>query len=216
MVQNNLETPHQREYTGVEKDGRKLIQKGSKSANWAGDATVPFASLLGPIFKWADEFDSKKIAGARPVKLIHYCNNLGHRSRGIYTTNSHWHKEFHANKNSYLGLPCQCGTPSFFEAMIKGGPQLADVCNHSASTKDPNVHAFFNKVMIEEKPANAKLSAWAEALDDKDLGNLASHCIIEKPYFLENWKKNFQGKDSKFLHEGRASWRRRRLMKHQN
>jgi hypothetical protein len=216
MVQNNLPTAHEKEYTGVEKDGRTLIQKDSKQISSAGDATVPFASLLGPVFKWAEEFDSKKIPGAKPVKLIHYCDNLGKRSLGKYQTDAHWHKEFFKNANSYLGLPCQCGTPSFFQNAMKGGPQLGEVCNHGASAKDPNVHAFYNKVMVDEKPHNAKLSAWAEALDGKYLDNLASHCIIEKSYFLENWKKNFLGKDSVFLHDERASWRRRRLMKQAN
>merc|ERR1712194_671894 len=95
----------------------------------AGDGTVPWASLLGPIFKWADEFNPKDPKTA-PVKLIHYCNNLGKRSFGKYQTDEHWTKHLFARENSYLGLPCTCGTPEFFNLSIADGPKLASTCNH--------------------------------------------------------------------------------------
>lgn len=214
VVQNNLDTPHATTYSGVKKDGKTLIQKNKKQEMGAGDATVPFASLLGPIFKWAEEYNPKD-PKTKPVKLIHYCNNLGQRSKGEYHQTGHWEKELFAKKNSYLGLPCVCGTPSFFMSMMKGGPKLGSVCNHSNAVADPNVHAFYNKIMIDRKPHNGKLNAFMEGIDGKYLGQIAGHCLAEKPWFLENWRQNLTNKVQSFLKREDANWRRtrRRLAK---
>merc|ERR1712021_156843 len=148
-----------------------------------------------------------------PVKLIHYCNNLGKRSFGKYQTDEHWTKHLFARENSYLGLPCTCGTPEFFNLSIADGPKLASTCNHGNAFSDPNVHSFYNKIMVEEYPQNAKLNKFMQGIDAKYLGDVTSHCLAEKPYFLENFKENLKNKVQSFLKRDDVDWRRRRLIK---
>jgi len=214
VIQNNLPTPSETKYTGVAKDGRTLIQEGKVQLKKPGDGTVPWASLLGPIFKWAEEFNPKDPKTA-PVKLIHYCNNLGARSVGHYQTDAHWAKHLFANENSYLGLPCKCGNPSFFKAAMNGGPQVSATCNHAAAFNDPNYHGFYNKIMIDEKPANGKLNKFMQGVDAKYLGDVTSHCIVEKPWFSKNFKANLSKRVQAFLKDERAGWRRRLIINDQ-
>lgn len=55
------------------------------------------------------------------------------------------------------------------------------------------------------------ITAYANGLDSRYLNDVDRKCVINKPYFLENWRENFSKKESKFFSYDDAGYRRRRL-----
>jgi hypothetical protein len=80
FMANNLGTPYFNRYD--EKSASELSQPLS-TKKIPGDGTVSLTSQLGPAMKWADEFDSK-MPGAKPVKIVHYCDAIHQRAAGKY------------------------------------------------------------------------------------------------------------------------------------
>jgi len=121
IVQNNVPTNYETTYKAWDKSDPRLVSQeaADKVVKMnAGDGTVTFMSQIGPAFKWADEFENpSKDALTRPVKILHYCNNLGKRmniyDNSDYKPNNEWINKLKDENNNYLGVQCKCGTPEF-------------------------------------------------------------------------------------------------------
>jgi len=136
VVQNNVQTQYEIEYTKWDsKDPTVVDQSSSKKIMAAGDGTVNFMSQLGPAFKWADEFQASP-KDQRPVKIIHYCNDLGTRISNKYQHDPLFDQKLKNNENAYLGIPCKCSSPEFFAEQTKGNADINSTCNHSNAFND--------------------------------------------------------------------------------
>jgi len=111
---------------------------------------------LGPAYKWASEFEKAK-NNKKPIKIIHYCNNIAQRSENKYKPKKDWIKKLRDDKNQYLGLPCVCGNPKFFKDSKNGGKQMKDICNHSGGFNDPFVHGFLKEILVKDSGSRRRL-----------------------------------------------------------
>jgi len=136
VVQNNVKTEIETEYTKWDsKDPTVKDQSSGKKNMGPGDGTVNFMSQLGPAFKWAEEFETSP-KSQRPVKIIHYCNNLGRRISNRYVHDPLFDQKLKNNENAYLGIPCKCSSLKFFTEHIKGNEDIDSACNHSKGFLD--------------------------------------------------------------------------------
>lgn len=120
---NNLGTPYFNRYD--EKSASEVSQPLS-TKKIPGDGTVSLVSQLGPAMKWADEFDSK-MPGAKPVKIVHYCNSVHQRAEGVYKSISddEWNKKLWSNDNAYLDLNCRCSGAEMWKFLEMSGVEQA-------------------------------------------------------------------------------------------
>jgi len=120
----------------------------------SGDGTVNFVSQLGPAFKWAEEFETSP-KDQRPVKIIHYCNDLGMRISKKYEHDPLFDVRLKNNENAYLGIPCKCSSQEFFDEQRQGKADINSVCNHANAFNDDSMHYLISKIVVNSSNENA-------------------------------------------------------------
>lgn len=155
VVQNNAQTPYQVEYTKWDsKDPTVVDLSNAKKIMGAGDTTVNFVSQLGPAFKWAEEFETSP-KDKRPIKIIHYCNDLGMRITQKYQHDPLFDQRLKNNENAYLGIPCKCSSQEFAEEQRQGKADINQACNHGSAFNDDSMHYLIGKIVINRPGENA-------------------------------------------------------------
>merc|ERR1711935_724305 len=206
FMANNLGTPYYSTYT--EESASKLSQPIVADLI-PGDGTVPTVSQLGPALKWAEEFD-KRVKGAGPVKIIHYCNSVHRRASGTYEeiTDKEWERKLWSNENAHLDLNCRCSSSLMWKSVnLTGKESLQMVCGHVGAWQDPTVRGFVQEVLMHGS-ATKGLTKFTESLDDGYLKQVTDGCLWEKIHFLADWRNHLVKKTQSLLAREDAKWRR--------
>ncbi len=71
-----------------------------------GDGVFDTTSLMLASLKWAHEFETQSVKGAKPMKILDFCSNFNQRDSVYDKEDSS--SEFEILKNEFIGMKCDC------------------------------------------------------------------------------------------------------------
>jgi len=131
---------------------------------WKGDGTVPSTSVVTAALKWADEFNTKSVSGARPVKLVDLCSEYNVQTNPFDGKSATGQKII--NDVGYIGVPCDCTQSKTRH------------CSHDGMLFSNTIWDFLSETLTNND--RTTVSSIVANMTEQDLQNYQQTCTMIK------------------------------------